>query len=149
MLRFPDAPRKAAVYRALVESCQQLHDNVCALDYADQLVAVHPDDSEMMLLAVSFLQKQGDEASLTRAVGYISRVLDRVEKSTPDERPARSSQKEWKDQQDQFRVALYALRGQIEKLQRNYNDAVKDLQQSSLIQPECIGRGTTRTNFRN
>src|SRR6202050_1509666 len=38
--RFPDAPRKAGVYRALVEFCQQLQDIACALDYAERLVAV-------------------------------------------------------------------------------------------------------------
>ena len=53
--RFPDAPRKAAVYRALVESCQQVQDNACALQYAEQLIAVRPDDSEIMMLAVGLL----------------------------------------------------------------------------------------------
>ena len=81
--RFPDAPRKAAVFRALVESCEQVQDDACALEYAEQLIALRPDDSEIMMLAVNLLQKQGDEASLTRASGYVTRVLDRVEKSSP------------------------------------------------------------------
>ena len=78
--KFPDAPRKASVYRALIESCQQLNDDACALDYAEQLIAVHPDDSEMMMLAVSLLQKKGDDGSLIRARGYVTRVIDRIEK---------------------------------------------------------------------
>src|ERR1700726_4788506 len=32
LLRFPDAPRKAGIFCALVESCQQLQDPACALD---------------------------------------------------------------------------------------------------------------------
>ena len=67
--RFPDAPRKAAVFRALVESCEQVQDDACALKYSEQLIALRPDDSEIMMLAVGLLQKQGDEASLTRAAG--------------------------------------------------------------------------------
>ncbi|MFZ0634680.1 MAG: TlpA disulfide reductase family protein [Candidatus Acidiferrales bacterium] len=138
LLRFPDAPRKPAVYRALVESCEQLNDNVCALSNAEQLVAIRPDDSEMMMVAVNLLQAQGDEHSLVRAGGYITRVLDRVEKSIEDEKPARVSQSDWKAQQDQLRVALYVLRGKIEEQQKKYDDAVKDFQASNRVIPSAL-----------
>src|ERR1700745_185127 len=82
--RFPEAPRRAAINRALVEACQQLRDDDCALDYSEQLIAERPYDSEMMLLAASILQRNHDDASLTRASGYVSRVLDRIQKSTPN-----------------------------------------------------------------
>lgn len=136
--RFPDAPRKAGVYRALVESCQQLQDTECALDYAERLVAVHPDDSEMMLLAIGLLQQQGSDASLTRAAGYATRVLDRIEKATPEDKSARVSAKDWQSQQDRFRAALYSLRGQIEKSQKAYDDAAKDFQQSYAIRSSAL-----------
>jgi thiol-disulfide isomerase/thioredoxin len=138
LLRFPDAPRKAGVYRALVESCQQLKDTPCALEYAEKLVAVHPDDSEMMLLAIGLLQQQGGEARLTRAAGYATRVLDRIEKATPDDKSARVSVKEWQAQQDRFRTALYSLRGEIEKSQQGYEAAAKDFQQSYAIRPNAV-----------
>jgi thiol-disulfide isomerase/thioredoxin len=133
LLEFPDAPRKASVFRALVESCQQLRDNVCALEYAERMIAIQSDDSEMMLLAVSLLQQQGDDASLTRADGYVTRVLDRVEKSTPEERSAHASQADWQERHDKIRVALYFLRGEIESSQRKYDAAKKDLQTSYSI----------------
>ena len=138
LVRFPDAPRKAGVYRALVESCQQLKDTDCALEYAERLVAVHPEDSEMMLLAIGLLQQQGSEASLTRAAGYATRVLDRIEKVTPDDRSARLSAKDWQVQQDRFRTALYCLRGQIERAQQGYEAATKDFQQSYAIRPNAV-----------
>jgi len=137
LLEFPDAQRKASVYRALVEACQHLRDNVCALEYAERLIAIQPDDSEMMLLAVSLLQQQGDDASLTRAGGYVTRVLDRVEKSTPEERSAHASQAEWQERHDKIRAALYFLRGEIESSQRNYDAAKKDLQTSYSIRPNA------------
>ena len=133
LLSFPDAPRKASVFRALVEACEQLHDAACATEYAERLIAIHPDDSEMMLLAVHLLEMQGDDASLTRAAGYVGRVLDRVEKTPPEERPARSSIAEWQDRQDQLRALLYYLRGDIEKKQRTYDTSVKDLETSYAI----------------
>src|ERR1700735_1748964 len=133
--KFPDAPRKAAVYRAIVESCEQLRDSACALDYAERLVALHPDDSEMMMLAVGILQEQGDDASLERASGYVSRVLDRIEKSSVAEKPARVSTEAWQQHHDQLVAALYSLRGQVEKSQKNYDAAEKDLQKSYAVKP--------------
>jgi thiol-disulfide isomerase/thioredoxin len=131
--KFPDAPRKAGVYRALIESCEQLQDDGCSLDYSEQLIAVHPDDSEMMMLAVSLLQKKGDDESLVRAGGYVSRVIDRIEKSTAEERSQRSSIAEWQSQHDDLLSALYSLRGQIEVSQHAYDAGVKDLQKSYSI----------------
>jgi cytochrome c biogenesis protein CcmG/thiol:disulfide interchange protein DsbE len=136
--RFPEAPRRAAVDRALVEACQQLRDDDCALDYSEQLIAEHPDDSEMMLLAASILQRKRDDASLIRASGYVTRVLDRVQKSTPNERPERVSLKEWQDHRDSILSQLYALRGQIGKSQHTYDAAIKDLQMSYALRPNAV-----------
>src|ERR1700761_5928430 len=135
--KFPDAPRKAAVYRAMIESCQQLNDDGCALDYSEQLIAVHPDDSEMMMLAVSLLQKKGDDGSLIRARGYVTRVIDRIEKTTADERSQRSSVADWQSQHDDLLSALYSLRGQIETSQHDGAAAEKDLQKSYAILPNA------------
>ena len=133
--KFPDAPRKAAVYRAIVESCEQLQDSACALDYAERLVALHPDDSEMMMLAVGLLQEQGDEASLDRASGYVTRVLDRIQKASLAEKPARVSAAEWEQHHANLVAALFSLRGQIERSQKNYDAATKDLLLSYSVKP--------------
>ncbi len=138
LVRFPDGPRNAAVYRALVESCEQLNDNACALDNAEHLVALHPDDSDMMLVAVNLLERQGDDHSLTRASGYLSRVLDRVEKTRPDAKSARMSQGDWRAQQDELRVSLYDLRGKIDEKQKNYDLAIKDFESSDRIRPNAV-----------
>ena len=136
--RFPDAPRKAAVFRALVEACQQLRNNGCELEYAERLIAVRPDDSQMMLLAVHLLEQQGDDASLTHAAGYVSRVLDRVEKTAPEEKPARESLEEWQKGQGDLRSALYYVRGRVEKSQRHFDDATRDLQASDSARPNAL-----------
>jgi len=136
--KYPDAPRKGAVFRALVESCEQLEDNSCALEYSEQLVALHPDDSEMMMLAVGLLQKQGDDASLVRASGYVSRVLDRIEKSSAADKPPRVSLADWQQHHNQLVAALYSLRGQIEKSQKNYDAAMQDLQKSYATNPNPL-----------
>jgi thiol-disulfide isomerase/thioredoxin len=65
-------------------------------------------------------------------------VLDRLEKSTPADKPARSSLEEWQAEQNQLRAALYDVRGQIDRSQHNYDAAVKDLQQSYAIRPNSM-----------
>ncbi len=135
---FPDAPRKSGVYRALVEACEQLQDDACALKYSEQLIALRPDDSEIMMLAVGLLQKQGDDASLTRASGYVSRVLDRIDKTTAAEKPPRVSLAEWQRNHDDLRAALYNLRGQIEKAQHDDASAEKDLRMSYAVQRNAV-----------
>jgi thiol-disulfide isomerase/thioredoxin len=142
LLRFPDAPRKAAVYRALVEACEQTQDATCALDYAERLIAIRPDDSQMMLLAVNLLQQQGDDGSLARATGYVTRILDRVEKAMPDARPASETIADWQEGQAQLRTSLYVVRGQVEDSQHNYDAATRDLQMSFSIHPNALAAKT-------
>ena len=136
--RFPEAPRKTAVYRALVESCEQLNDSACALENAELLIANHPDDSEMMLVAVNLLEKRGDDESLTRAGGYLTRVIDRVEKTSPAEKSARISEQDWETQQNDVRLALYILRGKIEEKQKKIDEAAKDFAASYAIRPNAL-----------
>ena len=136
--RFPDSPRRGSVYQALIEACQQTRDAACELDYAERLIAIQPDNSDVMMLTVQLcLQRRGDDASLTRAAGYVTRVLDRVEKSNPAE-SRQQSISEWRDQQDRMRAGLYAMRGNIEKAQRNYDAATKDLKVSYSVQPNAV-----------
>jgi thiol-disulfide isomerase/thioredoxin len=151
LLQYPDAPRRASVYRALVEACQQLQDDECALNYSERLIAIQPDDSDIMLVAVGYLQRKGDEASLTRAAGYITRVLDRVEKSIPEQRPARQSAADWQQQQNNYLMVLYYLRGQVENTEHDYAPAIKDLETSYSLRAnglaaELLGEIAERRN---
>ena len=108
------------------------------LEYAERLIAVQPDNSDMMMLAVTMLQQRGDDASLTRAAGYVTRVLDRIEKASPADKPPQQSIAEWRGHQDRMRTGLYALRANVEKAQRNYDAAVKDLKQSYSLHPNGV-----------
>jgi thiol-disulfide isomerase/thioredoxin len=136
--RFPDAPRKADIYRALVDSYQKLNDSASAADFAERYVALHPDDSEMMLQAVELLEKLGDDHSLVKAVGYLTRVIDRIEKLTPADKPARLSQEEWQSKHTKSLASLYLYRGQLEFEQHSYDVAKKDLDASYILQPAAI-----------
>ena len=133
--RFPDAPRKVQVYRALVESALQLRDTQRTLDYAERIIALRPEDTEMMLFTVDLLQRAGDDSSLTRAVGYTTRVIDRVEKSAAEGKLARVSQSEWEAEQKKVQMSVYLLRGRLQMDRHNYDVAVADLETSYRLLP--------------
>ena len=138
LARYPDSPRKPAVFRAIVEACQQVRDANCALDYAERLIALRPDDSDMMLLAANLLQQRGTPVDLTHAADYVTRVLDRTEKAIPIGREARESEADWRAGQDQLRAVLYYVRGKIEATQRDDDEAVKDLTASYHVRPNAL-----------
>jgi thiol-disulfide isomerase/thioredoxin len=133
---FPDSPRRAQVYRALVEVCLQLDDRVRAVDYAERFIAVEPDDSAMMLLASELLEELGDEHGLTRAVGYLTRILDRVEK---DEPPAGAGP-EWSEGRSKLLTAVYLTRARLEITRRRYEGALADLYAAEKIALTAEGR---------
>jgi tetratricopeptide (TPR) repeat protein len=133
--RFPDAPRRVQVFRALVEASLHLGDLDRAVDYAERIIALRPDDNSMLLLAVDLLEQRGDPASLTRAVGYVTRVLDRVEKMPVGSRPAVGDDADGDLEQRQLLMTVYLIRGRLEIERRNYAAARADLEASSRTLP--------------
>jgi thiol-disulfide isomerase/thioredoxin len=131
---YPATPRKAAICRALVEAEMALRDQTKALNYAELTIAADPEDSSMMLMAANILENQGDDAGLRRAIGYVSVVLDRVQKTSVDEKPARDSEAEWRAQQKETEMTLYMVRGKLEEKRHSYDTAIKDLQESYKIE---------------
>lgn len=133
--RFPDAPRKGSVYRALLEAELQLREPAKAIDYAERIIAIEPDDSSTMLLAATLLEDQGGDDGLKRAAGYVTRVLDRVEKATPEDKPARDSEVDWEAQQKHVEMTLYLLRGRLEMERQDNAEASADFETSYKLSP--------------
>src|SRR5262249_37939323 len=73
LLKYPQAPERPQIFRALVEACLQLRDTAKAATYAERLVSIAPEDMSITLLAIQLLEKTGDEPALRRAVNYSSR----------------------------------------------------------------------------
>src|SRR5260370_29473946 len=52
---YPDSLQRPQIYRALVEASLQLRDNARAADYAERMLAFHPHDISILLLAIELL----------------------------------------------------------------------------------------------
>jgi len=135
LVKYPDSPRRGAIYRALLESEMNLHNQKSALDYAEKVIAIQPEDSQSMYLAVTLLEKMPDEASRLRAIDYDTRLIDRVSKADPDSRPQQMTLEDWQAGRNKFLVDLYVLRGRVQHHLHKDDDAVKDLTAGFGLQP--------------
>ena len=127
LVKYPDSPRLGAIYRALLESEMNLHNQKSALDYAEKVIAIQPEDSQSMYLAVTLLEKMPDEASQLRAVDYDTRLIDRVSKADPESRPQQMTLEDWQAGRNKFMVDLYVMRGRLQHHLHKNDEAVKDL----------------------
>jgi tetratricopeptide (TPR) repeat protein len=135
LAKYPDSPRKGAIYRALLESEMNLHNQKSALEYAEKVIAIQPEDSQSMYLAVTLLEKMPDEASRLRAIEYDTRLLERVSKADPDSRPQQMTLEDWQAGRNKFMVDLYVLRGRLQHHLRKNDEAVKDLTTGFRLAP--------------
>ena len=135
LVRYPDSPRRIPIYRALMQSEMQAHDEKLALEYAEKVIAIQPDDVQTMFVAATVLEKMPDEASRTRAIDYDTRMIGLVAKADPDSRPQQMSLDDWQAGRNKFTMNLYVLRGRIERSLHKNDDAVKDFTQGFQMLP--------------
>ena len=137
LVKYPESPRAGAIYRALLESEMNLHNQKSALDYAEKVIAIQPEDSQSMYLAVTLLEKLPDEASQLRAIDYDTRLIDRVSKADPESRPQQMTLEDWQAGRNKFMTDLYVLRGRLQHHMHKDDDAVKDLTAGFRLQPNA------------
>ncbi|HEX8879876.1 MAG TPA: thioredoxin domain-containing protein [Candidatus Acidoferrum sp.] len=135
LIRNPDYPNRTGIYRALVEASLQLKDDARAAEYSERMVALNPNDTSILLLAIELLERREDEAGLRRAVGYSTRILNLVEHVSSSERSARVSVEQWELQKKTDLANTHFLRGDLYFKLRDYDSARKDLQASYEIFP--------------
>jgi thiol-disulfide isomerase/thioredoxin/tetratricopeptide (TPR) repeat protein len=135
--KYPNAPERPQIYRALVEACMQFHDDACATNYAERIVALTPDDVSMTLLAIQLLERSGDVEGLRRAVTYATRVFESVRGSPISEKSPRVSEDEWEGQKKRDESAILALRGRLDGRLQQGAASRKDFEESYALMPNA------------
>jgi thiol-disulfide isomerase/thioredoxin len=133
--QYPQSSRRPQIYRALVESCLQLRDFSRALDYAERLVALNPDDISNTVLTIQLLDRYGDTAGYRRAVFYCSRVLEYVDHQSPADKSKRVSVEEWEGSKNRDRSNLLLTRGGLYQKLHDVPNAQKDFETSYALVP--------------
>jgi thiol-disulfide isomerase/thioredoxin len=134
--KYPEAPQRTRIYRALVESSLQLRDNARAMNYAERIVALNPDDISMELIAIQLLEQFGDEAGLKRAVSYATRVLDFVNRPN-DEKSPKVSQEEFVASKNHDRMTVLVFRGRLYLKLKDNAKAEKDFEDAYEFEPSA------------
>ncbi len=137
LVKYPDSPRRGAIYRALIESQMSMHNSQAALDYAEKAIVIQPEDSQSTYLAVTLLEKMPGDANQLRAIDYDTRLIERVSKADPDTRPQQMTLDDWQAGRNKFLVELYALRGRLQRHMHKNEEAAKDLTSSFRLQPNA------------
>jgi thiol-disulfide isomerase/thioredoxin len=132
--KYPEAPQRVRIYRALVEATLQLRDTTHAADYAERIVALTPEDMSMTLLAIQLLERNGDEAGLRRATSYSTRVLEYI---GSDEKSPKISKEDWEASKNHDRMTVLLLRGRLYLKLHETAKAQKDFEDSYAFDPSA------------
>jgi thiol-disulfide isomerase/thioredoxin len=135
--QYPQSSQRAQIYRALVEACVQLRDYPRAVDYAERLVSLNPDDISNTVLTIQLLDRYGDAAGYRRAVFYCSRVLEYVDHQTPADKSKRVSVEEWENSRNRDRSNLLLERGGLYLKLHDLANAQKDFETSYALVPSA------------
>jgi thiol-disulfide isomerase/thioredoxin len=135
--RHPESAQRLPIYRAIVESEMKLHNQKAALDYAEQIIAVQPEDGQTMYTAAMILETMPDEASQNKGIDYDTKLIDRVSKANPDDRPQQMTLEDWQSGRSNFSMKLYILRASMERNLHKNDEAVKDLTSSFNLVPNA------------
>jgi thiol-disulfide isomerase/thioredoxin len=133
--KYPQAPERPQIFRALVEACLQLRDTPKAASYAERIVSLTPEDMSITLLAIQLLEKTGDDAALHRALNYSSRVLEYIKNSSENEKSPRVSPEEWAIEKKRDESSLLLLRARLESKLHDNAAARKDAESSYALLP--------------
>jgi thiol-disulfide isomerase/thioredoxin len=135
--KYPEAPQRVKIYRALVETYLQLRDTPRAANYAERIVALTPDDMSITLLAIQLLEREGDEAELRRASSYSTRVLDYLDRGSGQEKSPKISKEEWETDKKRDRTTILLLRGRLYLKLHQIPEAQKDFEASYALLPSA------------
>ena len=137
LLRYPDSPRRLMIYRGIMQSEMKLHNQKLALDYAERIVAIQPDDIQAMYAATTILEQIPDDESQNRAIDYDTRLIATVAKADPESRPAEMTLDDWQAGRNKFMTNLYILRGRMERHLHRNDDAVTDFTRGFHLLPSA------------
>lgn len=135
--KYPEAPQRVQIYRALVEASLQLRDEVRAANYAERIVALSPDDMSMTLMTIQILERNGDEAQLRRAKNYATRVLNFIDRTATSQKSPKMSREEWESERKRDRITLLLLRGRLYQKLHELPQAQSDFEESYELLPNA------------
>jgi thiol-disulfide isomerase/thioredoxin len=135
--KYPESPQRPQIYRALVESCLQLRDFQRATEYSERMVTLNPEDISNMVLTIELLERYGDVSGYRRAVFYASRVLEYLDRSSPQDKSPRISAEDWAAGRRRDKASVLLARGRLYMKLNDLRNAQKDFEASYALVPSA------------
>jgi thiol-disulfide isomerase/thioredoxin len=132
---YPDSQQRSRIYRAIIESSLKVDDYLRAMDYAERMVSLRPDDASINVLAIQLLERNGDPAGWRRATSYCTRVLELIDRTSVTDKSPRLSAEGWENDKRRDKASVLQVRGRLYQKLNDLPDAQKDFEASYGLQP--------------
>jgi thiol-disulfide isomerase/thioredoxin len=132
---YPESSQRLQIYRALVEANLQLRDFPRAMEYAERMVALNPNDISNEVLTIQLLERYGDVPGDRRAVFYASRVIEHLDQAPASEKSPRLSAEEWAEARKHDKASLLIVRGRLYVKLGDLQNAQRDFEASYALVP--------------
>jgi len=133
--KYPQSSQRLQIYRAIVESSLQLRDFPTATEYAERMVALDPGDLSTNVLSVQLLERYGDAAGWRRATNYCTRVIELIERESPNVKSPRVSNEQFEKDKQRDAASIFMVRGRLHQKLNEMQDAQKDFEESFRRMP--------------
>jgi thiol-disulfide isomerase/thioredoxin len=136
--RYPNAPRKADLERALVKAATELKDAKRVALYGERVLAREPDDTQLLQHVAVALLHQGDRAGAEKALGYARHLQELEEDIAKTIASGKLSGREAarrKDETDRLIAGALVIQARAEGSLDNFDKAVSLSEASYKIYP--------------
>ncbi len=138
LVRFPNTARRQPVLQTILKQALEANDPRKAVVYTEKLLDLEPDDPNLLVTLVEFLDQTGppaDAASLSTAAQYATRFVERAEKLSKEARPASVPEDKWRETQALMLATGYLMRGRILAKLGGSDKAFADYEKSYAAYP--------------
>lgn len=137
LAQFPESPRREQVLRAILQQAVQSNDPQAAIDAAEKLLELHPQDPALLSTLIDLLRGRHGTASREEALPYAQRLVERAEKLGTEPTPADWTLEKWQQAQAMLRSMAYFSRGQIYSESGETQKALADYEKSFAVYPSA------------
>jgi thiol-disulfide isomerase/thioredoxin/tetratricopeptide (TPR) repeat protein len=127
--RFPQSSRRKVVLRTICNYALQANAPDVAVRYGQMLLAITPDDPQLLTLLIEVSGRQSDQASRLRAIDYTSRLIS-IAENQRDRTAAAGGGRDTREQWAARIAALYAQRAGFYRDSGDLEKAVADEEKS-------------------
>jgi tetratricopeptide (TPR) repeat protein len=135
LAQFPRSARREQVLRTLYKQGMQANDPATAINAAEKLLDINPNDPVLLSSLVELYDRQGDAAGLQHALYYATRCVEWAEKTETKPTSAAPSEVEGASPSTLVRASAYLLRGKIYSKSGELDKAFADFEKSFTAYP--------------